>query len=198
MVKNYFHQDEKRILSVSLRCNSDGAAFQKQRTSRCHQTGTPYISTMSQKPHTLIGQGFIIHRNEGRWSNRTALKKRLRKLVIANSDINSAYSACDHLKELVQPLIREAPRDPYAPMRHALYFPLLQAAIICYARPFTETRGSSMGILEKSGLNSPTQDCAGSMMRCCKQDNSWSRTAIRFNGSSASSLPASAGYWEII
>lgn len=64
-----------------------------------------------------------------------AFKNRLTdlyKIVVARSDINAAMDACDiMLKEV---------KDFYEDYKHGKYTPILNAIIICYARPFTNNK----------------------------------------------------------
>jgi hypothetical protein len=56
----------------------------------------------------------------------------LYKMVVARSDITAALEACDLLLKEV--------RDFLEDYKHGKYTPLLNAIIICYARPFTNNK----------------------------------------------------------
>lgn len=55
-------------------------------------------------------------------------KKELYKLAVARSDVTAALDTCDLLLPRVKTL------------RDTLYFPLQNAIIVCYARPFTQNK----------------------------------------------------------
>jgi len=55
-------------------------------------------------------------------------KKELYKLAVARSDVTAALDTCNLLLPRVKSL------------KDALYFPLLNAIIVCYARPFTQNK----------------------------------------------------------
>lgn len=56
-------------------------------------------------------------------------KKRLHRLIVAQSDIFAAYHACAFFLQNVKTL-----KDP-------LYEPLFLAIVVCYARPFVDSKG---------------------------------------------------------
>ncbi len=78
---------------------------------------------------------------------RGDLKTEFRKLALASSDIHDAYSACRHLLAITNNPPPELPRDKYTEMRHPLYFPLLHAIAVSYAKPFTHNE--TVGVLKK-------------------------------------------------
>lgn len=82
-----------------------------------------------------------------RFSEKRSRKKRLfQKLVLAQSDIHSAYEICKLFGERVASGAR--PEDTVrVGLNNPLYLPLLQAIVISYARPFIENDG--LGVLPK-------------------------------------------------
>ena len=56
----------------------------------------------------------------------------LYKIIIARSDINAAMDSCDLMLGNV--------KDFYKDYKKGLYVPLLNAIIICYARPFSQNK----------------------------------------------------------
>ena len=77
---------------------------------------------------------------------RSRRKKLFQKLVLAQSDIHSAYTICELFREKVVAGTR--PEDTVeVGLNNPLYLPLLQAIVISYARPFTYNDG--LGLLPK-------------------------------------------------
>lgn len=60
--------------------------------------------------------------------NHEHLKKQLRKIALASSDIRASFETC----RLAQKRVKN--------VNNQLYHPLLEAAIISYARPFTDNK----------------------------------------------------------
>ena len=79
-------------------------------------------------------------------SKRSEKKKLFHKLVLAQSDMHSAYKTCELFMEKVWQLEIAKPRE-IAGFQNPLYFPLLQALVISYARPFIDNDG--LGVLPK-------------------------------------------------
>jgi len=60
--------------------------------------------------------------------NLSSRKKEFYKIVVARSDITAALTACDLFLSKVKDLSDD------------LYFPLLNAIVVCYSRPFTSNK----------------------------------------------------------
>jgi hypothetical protein len=74
------------------------------------------------------------------------------RLVLAHSDIDSAYRTCELFGEKVA-LAEKHNYEPTAGFSNPLYSPLVEAIVISYARPFTDNRG--IGILPKKWSQFP-------------------------------------------
>jgi hypothetical protein len=67
---------------------------------------------------------------------RSEKKREIYKLILAQSDIGDAFRTCDHFLAVIGPRAAKS-SGRYAGMDHPLYYPLLEAIVISYARPFT-------------------------------------------------------------
>src|SRR5260370_9012410 len=74
---------------------------------------------------------------ERKYPTRGKRKKTLCKLALARSDMIAARIASRTFVETVDS------------MGHPLYYPLLCATCICYAKPFVESRASGLGPLSR-------------------------------------------------
>ena len=82
-----------------------------------------------------------------KYSDKRSRKKKLfQKLVLAHSDIHSAYETCELFLEKVAAGERSE-NTVKVGLNNPLYLPLLEAIIISYARPFTDNDG--LGVLPK-------------------------------------------------
>jgi hypothetical protein len=68
---------------------------------------------------------------------RGGIKRELKKLMLAHSDVHGAYSTCELFLKIFGSAKAEG---PYGGMDDPLYRPLIEAIIISYARPFTENK----------------------------------------------------------
>jgi hypothetical protein len=76
---------------------------------------------------------------------RSELKRELRRLILAHSDIDSCVYACKLLLNVIRPELSRHTGD-YAGMDHPMYPPLIDAITISYARPFVSNDG--VGVLK--------------------------------------------------
>ena len=67
---------------------------------------------------------------------RSEKKHTIYRLILAQSDIGNAFRTCEHFLGVIGPLAAKS-SGRYAGMDHPLYYPLLEAIVISYARPFT-------------------------------------------------------------
>jgi hypothetical protein len=77
---------------------------------------------------------------------RSEKKREIYKLILAQSDIGAAFRTCEHFLTVIGPHAAKS-RGRYAGMDHPLYYPLLEAIVISYARPFTPN--DKLGQLKK-------------------------------------------------
>jgi hypothetical protein len=90
----------------------------------------------------ITGHGF-----ETRFcKTRTEKKRELNKLILAHSDVYAAFKTCEHFLAIIRPHAASNP-SKYPGMDHPLYFPLIEAIVISYSRPFTPN--DSLGELKK-------------------------------------------------
>jgi hypothetical protein len=104
------------------------------------------MSTTCQSPRKkfapITGDGF-----ETRFcKTRTEKKRELNKLILAHSDVYAAFKTCEHFLAIIGPHTVRNP-SKYPGMDHPLYFPLIEAIVISYSRPFTPN--DSLGELKK-------------------------------------------------
>jgi hypothetical protein len=82
-----------------------------------------------------------------KYSNKRSRRKKLfQKLVLAQSDIHSAYKTCELFLEKVA-AGQDSKNTVKVGLDNPLYLPLLEAIIISYPRPFTDNDG--LGVLSK-------------------------------------------------
>jgi hypothetical protein len=79
--------------------------------------------------------------------SRSELKRELHKLILAHGDIHDSYSACRHFLSVIHPEL-SSHSGSYAGMDHPLYWLLVSAIVVSYARPFTDNNG--YGVLKRS------------------------------------------------
>ena len=79
-------------------------------------------------------------------NKRSRRKKLLQKLVLAHTDIHSAYKTCELFLEKVA-AGQDSKNTVKVGLDNPLYLPLLEAIIISYARPFTDN--DRLGVLPK-------------------------------------------------
>jgi hypothetical protein len=70
--------------------------------------------------------------------DRRTQKRSLRLFAIARMDVHEALVCA----QILQRLQREAPGDPFLPMKQEIFFPVQNAMVVSYARPFVPTRTS--------------------------------------------------------
>jgi len=79
-------------------------------------------------------------------NKRSRRKILFQKLVLAQSDIHSAYTTCELFLEKVA-AGEDSKNTVKVGLNNPLYLPLLEAIVISYARPFTDNDG--LGVLPK-------------------------------------------------
>ena len=94
------------------------------------------LNQPKRKRTTLVGNGFVTKTSLA----RSEKKREIYKLILAQSDIWDACKTCEHFLTVIGPHAAKN-SGPYAGMNHPLYYPLLEAIVISYARPFTQNNG---------------------------------------------------------
>ena len=100
------------------------------------------LSQPKKKWSSLSGDGFVTKFSRC----RSEKKREIYKLILAQSDVGDAFRTCEHFLAVIGPHAAKS-SSRYAGMDHPLYYPLLEAIVISYARPFTPN--DTIGQLQK-------------------------------------------------